>query len=171
MKGWLTIGQLATVAELSADTIRYYESVGLLPPPARSDAGYRLYAPTELRRLRLIKRAKLLGLSLPAIKDLVDQTFTGSCARLQQALLARIPAQLAEVERRLAELQALKQELLALQDELGELELIDITAVVAECPHCPVVEGTAASDRSANRAHLAQQAVQRKEPWHDPGKR
>lgn len=64
MEGRLTIGRLATEAGVPADTIRYYESVGLLPPPARSEAGYRLYPRAELRRLRLIRRAKLLGLSL-----------------------------------------------------------------------------------------------------------
>ena len=47
----LTIGRLAAETQLSADTIRYYEAVELLPPPWRSAAGYRLYPRSEVRRL------------------------------------------------------------------------------------------------------------------------
>ncbi len=145
MKGRLTIGRLAAETGVSADTIRYYESVGLLPPPTRSEAGYRLYPRTEVRRLQLIKRAKLLGLSLGDIKDLVDQTFTDSCAHLQRELLARIPVQLEEIERRMAELEALRSELRTVQRQLAGLDASEVQGVVADCPHCPVVEGPVAS--------------------------
>jgi DNA-binding transcriptional MerR regulator len=153
MKGRLTIGQLAAEAQVSTDTIRYYESVGLLPPPARSEAGYRLYARADLRRLLLITRAKLLGLSLQDIKSLVDQTFSGSCAHLQQELLDRIPAQLAEIERRMAELSTFREELRGLQHQLTSLDVVEVNAVVAECEYCPVVEGTAGHSRVAHRVH------------------
>jgi MerR family copper efflux transcriptional regulator len=155
MKGWLTIGRLAAEAQMPTDTIRYYESVGLLPAPARSAAGYRLYSRAEVRRLQLIKRAKLLGLSLQDIKDLVDQTFRGSCAHLQRELLGRIPAQVAEIERRMAELEALKGALDALQRQLLSLDVTEVQGVVAECPYCPVVEGTTtpADNRVAVAAH------------------
>ena len=135
MKGQITIGRLAAEAQVSADTIRYYESVGLLPQPARSEAGYRLYSRADLRRLLLITRAKLLGLSLQEIKALVDQTFTGSCEHLQQELLDRIPAQLTEIERRMTELRALKDELHGLQRQLTSLDMVEGQAVVAECEH------------------------------------
>jgi DNA-binding transcriptional MerR regulator len=142
MKGWLTIGRLAAETGVSPDTLRYYESVGLLPAPARSRAGYRLYSRAEVRRLQLIKRAKLLGLSLQDIKDLVDQTFTGSCTQLQHALLERIPGQVAEIDRRIADLAALKGELAALQRQLINLDSTAVQGMVAERPFCPVVEGT-----------------------------
>ena len=141
MEGMLTIGRLAVEAQLSADTIRYYEVVGLMPQPSRSAAGYRLYPRSEVRRLQLIKQGKLLGLSLPAIKELVDQTFTDSCAHLQEALLERIPAQLAEVDARIAELQALRQDLVALQDHLQHLDGTLPSDPVVECEHCPCVAG------------------------------
>jgi hypothetical protein len=51
----LTVSALADQAGLSADTVRYYERVGLLPPPARSAAGYRLYDQDTVGRLHLIK--------------------------------------------------------------------------------------------------------------------
>jgi MerR family copper efflux transcriptional regulator len=150
MKGWLTIGRVAAAAQVPTDTIRYYESVGLLPPAARSAAGYRLYQRSEVRRLQLIKRAKLLGLSLSDIKDLVDQTFTDSCAHLQRELLDRIPAQVDEIERRMAELQALKEELYALQAQLVSLDVIGVGAMVAECEYCPCIEGTEGGGQHAN---------------------
>ncbi len=141
MDGVLTIGRLARTAQVSPHAIRYYEAVGLLPPPARSEAGYRLYPRSEVRRLRLIKQGKLLGLSLPAIKELLDQTFTDSCGHLQQALRARIPAQLAEVEQRITELTALKEELVALNEHLQRLDGAHPGDPVAECENCPCVMG------------------------------
>src|SRR4029450_11231466 len=58
----LTVSALADTVGLSADTVRYYERVGLLPEPARSAAGYRLYDQTAVGRLRLIKGAQRAGL-------------------------------------------------------------------------------------------------------------
>ncbi len=140
MDGMLTIGRLAAMAAVPADTIRYYESVGVLPLPVRSASGYRLYPRSEVRRLQLIKRGKLLGLSLPEVKVLVDQAFTDSCAHLQQALLARIPAQLTEVDRRLADLHALRDELVALQHHLQQLDGALSGEPVAACHNCPCID-------------------------------
>jgi DNA-binding transcriptional MerR regulator len=63
----LTVSALADQAGLSADTVRYYERVGLLPKPARSAAGYRLYDQDAVGRLRLIKGAQRAGLRLVAL--------------------------------------------------------------------------------------------------------
>src|SRR5215211_5346968 len=60
----LKIGDLARQTGLSIKTIRYYESRGLLEQPPRTEAGYRLYGPEEVARLRFVQRAKLLGLKL-----------------------------------------------------------------------------------------------------------
>lgn len=139
MSSSLTIGQLAAETELPTDTIRYYESVGLLPPARRSAAGYRLYSRSEVRRLQLIKRGKLLGLSLAEVKDLVDQAFTDSCRHLQQTLLDRIPIQLAAIDQRIADLRLLKAELAAMQDHLHELGSDLLTSTVAECENCPCI--------------------------------
>jgi DNA-binding transcriptional MerR regulator len=172
MKGVLTIGRLAAETQVPADTIRYYEAVGLLPPAARSAAGFRLYGRAEVRRLQLIKRAKLLGLSLDEIKTLVDQTFTGSCAHLQEELLQRIPVQLAEIERRLGELQALKADLCALQGQLASLDVAEGGAVVAECEYCAVIEGTAGNGSAARVTSVRPVPVAKyakEEAHHDPG--
>ena len=141
MDGLLTIGQLAAAARVSSDTIRYYEAVGVLPAPMRSSAGYRLYRRTELRRLQLVKQAKLLGLSLSEVRDFVAQTFTDSCAHLQAMLLERIPAQLAEVDARIAALEALRHDLRALQEHLQRLDGTLPVDPVVECEQCPCVAG------------------------------
>jgi DNA-binding transcriptional MerR regulator len=68
----LKIGELARQTGLSIKTIRYYESRGLLEQLPRTEGGYRLYGPEEIARLRFVQRAKLLGLTLEEIRELVD---------------------------------------------------------------------------------------------------
>ncbi|MCX5934911.1 MAG: pentapeptide repeat-containing protein [Pseudanabaena sp. LacPavin_0818_WC45_MAG_42_6] len=70
-RGWL-IGELSRLVEISAQTIRYYERLGLLISPVRSPQGYRLYAADALERLLFIQSAKVFGLSLEEIKQLLD---------------------------------------------------------------------------------------------------
>ena len=76
--GLLRIGELAARAGASADTVRYYERLRLLGPPARSESGYRLYSAVELGRLRFIRRAKRLGLSLEEIRSLLGVAEEGA---------------------------------------------------------------------------------------------
>lgn len=140
MDGLLTVGRLAAEADLSPHAIRYYESVGLIPAPARSEAGYRLYPRSELRRLQLISRAKMLGLSLAEIKALVDETFSGSCVHLQAALLSRIPVQIRKIDQRIEELQSLRSELTALVDHLAGLNITE-SDQVSECESCSCLTG------------------------------
>lgn len=65
------IGQLAEETGFSIQTIRYYESLGLLPAPDRSDSGYRKYDESYLQHINFIKNAKNMGFSLDEIKELV----------------------------------------------------------------------------------------------------
>jgi DNA-binding transcriptional MerR regulator len=75
----LTVSALADQVGLSADTVRYYERVGLLPEPARSAAGYRLYDQDAVARLRLIRGAQRAGLRLREIGELL-QVADQACA-------------------------------------------------------------------------------------------
>ena len=68
----LTIGALASAAEVGIETIRFYERKGLLPEPPRTQAGYRQYTPDTVHRLRFIRRAQGLGFSLAEISELLD---------------------------------------------------------------------------------------------------
>lgn len=112
----LTIGQLAEKAGLRTSALRYYEEEGLLIPDARSQAGYRLYGPEAVQRLRLIQRAQRLGFSLADIRtllegwtrgDLSDETLLQTAEQRYLALQKQITEQLVlqhELERFLQDL-------------------------------------------------------------------
>jgi DNA-binding transcriptional MerR regulator len=68
----LKVGQVAAEVGVSVQTLHYYERLGLLPRPSRSAANYRLYSPEALRRVRFIKKAKTLGLTLEETKQILD---------------------------------------------------------------------------------------------------
>ncbi|MEN8168484.1 MAG: helix-turn-helix domain-containing protein [Pseudomonadota bacterium] len=68
----MTIGKLAAATHCKPETIRYYEQVGLLPAPARSHAGYRLYSESHRRRLVFIRKGRDLGFSLGDIRAMLD---------------------------------------------------------------------------------------------------
>ncbi|HYF58101.1 MAG TPA: Cu(I)-responsive transcriptional regulator [Burkholderiaceae bacterium] len=68
----MNIGEAAAATGLSAKMIRHYESIGLIGPPRRTDAGYRRYGEGELRTLRFVRHARELGFSLERIGVLVS---------------------------------------------------------------------------------------------------
>ena len=96
----LTVSKLAEEAGTSADTVRYYERIGLLPEAERSAAGYRLYDGEAVERLRFIKRAQRFGLRLEAIAELLDVRQRGLCPcghtrRLLEDRVAELDGELA----------------------------------------------------------------------------
>jgi MerR family Zn(II)-responsive transcriptional regulator of zntA len=78
----LTIGKVAGLSRVSADTLRYYEREGLLSPAAKSRSGYRLYDRETVRRVRFIKEAQQCGFTLTEIRNLLDlRTSDAACCR------------------------------------------------------------------------------------------
>ena len=78
----LTIGKIASLAKVSADTLRYYERERLIEPPAKSSGGYRLYERDALRRIRFIKQAQQCGFTLSEIRALLTLRGTNAgCCR------------------------------------------------------------------------------------------
>jgi MerR family mercuric resistance operon transcriptional regulator len=69
--GQIAIGVLSKHTGTNIETIRYYERVGLLPAPARSSGGYRLYGTGHLKRLNFIRRARTLGFSIGEVRTLL----------------------------------------------------------------------------------------------------
>lgn len=68
----MQIGEVAERTSLSLRTIRYYEEVGLAPPSARTQGGFRLYTESDVERLMLIKRMKPLDFTLDEMRDLLE---------------------------------------------------------------------------------------------------
>ena len=68
----MKIGQLSEQTHCKIETIRYYERIGLLPVPARSDGGYRIYDDNHRRRLSFIRRSRELGFTIDEIRDLLN---------------------------------------------------------------------------------------------------
>jgi DNA-binding transcriptional MerR regulator len=71
--GYWRIEQVAARTGLTKRTLRYYEEIGLLPPPTRTEGGYRLYSEADIQHLQRIKRMRdLLGFSLAEIREMVE---------------------------------------------------------------------------------------------------
>jgi len=117
----LKIGQLAQLADCTVKAVRFYETQGLLPPPRRSASGYRLYGERDLKRLQFIQRAKLIGLPLAKIRELVLHLSEEecACATLRPHLQQAIQEQLKEMRARLDQLALLKDELEGLLTKMG----------------------------------------------------
>ncbi|OGC95562.1 MAG: hypothetical protein A2W25_05525 [candidate division Zixibacteria bacterium RBG_16_53_22] len=119
MKAGMTIGELALELQLNPKTIRYYEEVGLLPEPRRSESGYRLYSAYEVERLRLVKRAKVLGLSLAEIKEIVEYAVNGRCGVTEARLLRLVEAKLGEIDRKIDDLIKFRDDLRQYHQDLS----------------------------------------------------
>lgn len=105
----LLIGQLARESGVKPDTVRFYERSGLLAPPERTAAGYRVYEPAALDRIRFIKRAQKLGFTLEQIRQILS--LRGNRPATCQCVLRMAEASLADVEAKLRDLQAFRDAL------------------------------------------------------------
>jgi len=104
----LSIGDLGRHTHCKVQTIRWYEEVGLLPPPARTAGGHRVYGPQHLARLDFIRHARELGFPLDAVRALLvlSDRPNGPCEDAH----ALASSQLALVEEKLHRLEALRVE-------------------------------------------------------------
>jgi MerR family transcriptional regulator, copper efflux regulator len=108
------IGEVARRAGVNVETVRYYERRGLVADPPRTDAGYRQYPDSTVRRIRFVKRAQELGFSLREIAELLDLRVEegAPCA----AVLDRTRAKMADIDRRIADLEEMRAALEPLVD-------------------------------------------------------
>jgi len=127
MRG-LTIGQLAKSAAVNLETVRYYERIGLIAAPARTEGGHRTYDEEAIRHLAFVRRARDLGFSIHDIRALLTLAAPGrnSCAEVRNVASAH----LVNVRTKLA--------------DLAKLEAI-LSATIAKygdhpSPDCPVLD-------------------------------
>lgn len=103
----LSIGQIAAAAGINLETVRYYERIGLMPPPARTEGGHRAYDPAHVRRLAFIRQARALGFGIEDIRTLLALAAPGhrSCGEVRDVAAAH----LSEVRAKLARLARLER--------------------------------------------------------------
>lgn len=124
----MTRGELSRMTGCNAETIRYYEKIGIMPEPARSTGGYRQYDESHAHRLGFVMRGRELGFAMADLKsllDLVDRRAV-SCAEVEK--LAR------------AHLQSVRRKI----DDLERMERVLSTTVRAcsgrDVPECPLID-------------------------------
>ena len=132
----MTIGQVAKLAGVGIETIRFYEREGILEEPLRSDSGYRLYSSDVVSRLLFIKRAQELGFSLQEIGELLSlrRQSEVSCVEVRR----RAETKVSDIETKIKDLQKMKKALMSL-----------IGSCVASNPltECPILRAFEAEEK------------------------
>lgn len=134
----LTIGRIARAAGVNVETVRYYERIGLLPRPQRSEGTIRRYPAQALQRVRFIKRAQWLGFSLEEIAMLLSLSERGSCSDARS---------IGDMK-----LSLLRQKL----DELARIGNV-LEELLSQCAaphgqHCPLIDALLADDGPVSRS-------------------
>jgi MerR family copper efflux transcriptional regulator len=124
----MNIGQAAKASGVTAKMIRYYESIALIPPGRRSDAGYRIYDDKDLHALRFVKRARTLGFSLDQIRDLLS--LWQNKARASADVKAIALVHVAELDQRIA----------ALSEMRDTLQTLARCCLGDDRPDCPILQ-------------------------------
>ena len=126
--GRFTRGQLSDRAGCNIETIRYYEHIGLLPPPPRSQGGHRIYRQSDFKRLVFIRRSRELGFTLDEVRDLLRlvDSHKYTCAEVRDITLMHLK----EVRNKISDLKRLQSTLAYI---VGKCEGDTV-------PECPVID-------------------------------
>lgn len=121
-------GELARRAGCNLETIRYYEDIKLMPEPARTESGHRLYSIDDQRRLRFILRSRELGFSIDEIRSLLSMVDSGAytCGEIH----ALTQGHLKSVTKKISDLKKLQR----------TLKTISNDCAAGDEPDCPIVE-------------------------------
>lgn len=147
--GRIAIGTMSKRTATNIETIRYYERVGLLPAPARSAGGYRLYGTEHLRRLSFVRRARALGFSLAEVRKLL--TLADDRRRPCAEVRVVAAAHLEDVRGKIADLRRMEH---VLKETVARCE-------AGSGSHCPMIDAL-----STEPAPAGQPVVRRR-----PGRR
>ncbi|MEE9913396.1 MAG: MerR family transcriptional regulator [Deltaproteobacteria bacterium] len=115
-----SIGELARQLDMSQRTIRYYEEIGLLNSIKRVEGGRRIYTDADLRRLKLIKRLKIMGMTLSEMQELESMwTYEKSSEKVLKRLLELLGNHLKRLDERIADLDILRHEIREYQERIS----------------------------------------------------
>src|SRR5260370_25940538 len=142
----LLIGPLASGAGVKPDTVRFYERSGLLPPPARTASGYRVYDKEALHQLRFIRQAQSLGFSLDEIRRILS--LRGRGEETCRCVLAIAETTLVETQQKLDELQRFPDALAQLLPACRE-QIRTGSDLAAEL--CALIDSTAAARKNGRK--------------------
>lgn len=132
----LTIGELSRRTGSNPETVRYYERIGLLPEPARSQGGHRLYGLGHLKRLGFVRHARELGFTVESVRELLRLAERDRpCADARSVA----GAHLLEVQEKLAALRTMER---VLQDMVARCD-------AEQAPECPLIEALFEEGRAA----------------------
>ncbi|MDE2580207.1 MAG: helix-turn-helix domain-containing protein [Rhodospirillales bacterium] len=128
----IPIGALAARTRCNIETIRFYEKIGVLPKPARTEGGHRVYGRAHVERLTFIRRARELGFTLDEVRALLQLAAASEvpCAAVKDLAAAHLAA----VRTKIADLRAMQKALTGL---IGQC---DVRGDTADQPGCPLVE-------------------------------
>ena len=128
----MNIGEAASESGVNAKTIRYYESIGLIPPAIRAENGYRNYSLFDIQTLKFIQHARRLGFSVKDVGGLLELWRDKS--RTSADVKALALQHISDVEKRIGELESIRRTLIDLTDRChGD-----------DRPDCPILEDLAA---------------------------
>lgn len=124
----MSIGALSKQSGVNIETIRYYERISIMPAPARSTGGYRMYAPSHLKRLIFVRRGRELGFGIEELRELLRLVdgHAYTCAQIHELTLEHV----ASIRRKIADLRRLQR----VMNEMA-----------AQCsgdqvPECPIID-------------------------------
>ena len=129
--GDVKIGELADRLGVTTKTIRFYESIGLMPDPVRTPSGYRDYADDDAERLTFIKTAQRLGLTLDEIGEII--AFRDRGQQPCDYVAGVLRRQVADLDRRIAEMRTLRDQLTALEAQAAR-------GSADAAPYCGIIE-------------------------------
>ncbi|GJE04622.1 Cu(I)-responsive transcriptional regulator [Methylobacterium isbiliense] len=133
----MNIGQAAQASGISAKMIRYYESIGLVPPAGRRGSGYRDYGPADLHRLGFIRRARDLGFSVERIRLLLELWSDQGRSNAEVKVIA------------LTHINELEGRAQQLQEMAGALRTLANACDGDGRPDCPIIQGLEAGEAPA----------------------
>ncbi len=124
----MLIGALSRGTRVNIETIRYYERIGILPNPPRSEGGHRLYDEAHMKRLAFVKRSRELGFSLDHIRELLTLVDVGTftCAEVHDIATSH----LADVQQKIADLRRMERLLKSMAAECSR----------GDVPKCPIID-------------------------------